>query len=135
MELLLNLVWIVMALVALAVFVRKRCASSRIAHTPYRTALLALACVLVLLFPVVSASDDLHPTQAVLEDATKRFQQAMAPFQHVKSGPFAAMLPALLAVSLILALAGLRFWSHVACEAQVIHRERTPRDGRSPPVL
>jgi cbb3-type cytochrome oxidase subunit 1 len=133
MELLLNLLWIAMAVAVLSAFVQRRCGSSRVAQTPYVTALIALACLLALLFPVVSASDDLHPTQAVLEGVTKRLQQAVAPFQHAHAGLFMATLPSLLAVSLMFALAGSQFWRPVTCEARVIHREQTPRNGRAPP--
>jgi hypothetical protein len=135
MELLLNLAWIVMALAAFCLFLRNRRVSSQLPRVQYGKALLALACVLVLLFPVISASDDLHPTQAVLEDATKRMQQAVAPLHHVQVSPTAVMLPASLAVLLVFALAGSQFSTPPACEARVIHRERTPRDGRSPPAL
>jgi hypothetical protein len=134
MELLLNLVWVAMALAAFSVFVRKRCAYSQPPNVPYAKALFALACVLVLLFPVVSASDDLHPTQAVLEDATKRVQQAVAPYQQVQAGLFTSMLPALLNVYLMFALVALHAWWPIACEAGVISRERTLHDGRSPPT-
>ena len=106
MELLLNLLWVAMVLAAFCGFLRKRSTRAQHADIPYVQALLALACVLVLLFPVISASDDLHPTQAVLEDATKRMQQAVAPYQHVQAGLSTAMLPALLAVSLMFALVG-----------------------------
>lgn len=98
-------------------------------------ALLALACILVLLFPVVSASDDLHPSQAVLEDATKRVQQLIAPLRHVKSGSLAGMVPALLASYLLLALVVLYVWKPSVREARIIGRGRTLRDGRSPPPL
>lgn len=124
-----------MALAAFSVFLRSRGVSSQQANVPYSKAFLALACVVVLLFPVVSASDDLHPTQAVLEEATKRLQRAVAPFQHVQADSFAAMLPALLAVSLLFAAAGSQFHRPVAREARVIQRARTPRHGRSPPSL
>lgn len=135
MELLLNLLWIAIALAAYWALARRRGALKQLTDIPYWKAMLALACVLVLLFPVISASDDLHPSQAVLEDATKRIQQALAPSQQVPSGPFLDMLPALLAITLMLALAGSRFKPPVACEPNVIRREHTPRDGRSPPSL
>lgn len=135
MELLLNLAWIAMTLAAFCLFLRNRGLSSQLPKVPYWKALLALACVLILLFPVISASDDLHPTQAVLEDATKRIQQVVAPLHHVQAGPTTVMLPASLAVLLVFALAGSQVSHPFACEARVIHRERTPRDGRSPPDL
>lgn len=133
MELLLNLVWIAMALAAFSVFARSRRTVPQFATIPYWKALLALACVLVLLFPVISASDDLHPSQAVLEDATKRIQQAVASFQHAQSSLATYLLPVMLVSSLMMVLAGSRFWLTAASEARVMHRERTPRDGRSPP--
>lgn len=135
MELLLNLVWIAIALGAFSVFARGGGTFSRLAKIPYWKAVLALACVLVLLFPVVSASDDLHPTQAVLEDATKRIQQLVAPLQHSQGDLVAAMVSALLAAHLVFALVALRCWQPIACEARLVHHERTPRDGRSPPAL
>jgi hypothetical protein len=133
MELLLNLVWVTIALAAFSVFLRKNRETFQLSAVPYNKALLALAFVLVLLFPFVSASDDLHPTQAVLEDATKRMPQVVAPNLHAQSGSFAAVLPLLLASSLAFALVALHRWHPNACEARVICRERTPRAGRSPP--
>jgi uncharacterized BrkB/YihY/UPF0761 family membrane protein len=131
MELLLNLLWLAMTLVAFCALVSKRVAGSDPSRLPYRKALLALACVLVVLFPFVSASDDLHPTQAVLEDATKRLQQAIAPSQHAPS--VAAILPALLSALLVISLAAQHGWLPVSYEGHTIYRERVPRAGRSPP--
>ena len=135
MELLLNLVWMALVLTAYSAFMRRRHDSARTPHVPCAKALLALACVLVLLFPVVSASDDLHPTQAVLEDATKRVQQLVAPLQHVQNSSLAALVAALLASYLLCSLVALKVWSPTVWEAPVIDRTRTPRDGRSPPSL
>ncbi len=134
MELLLNLVWVAIVLVAFSAFVRKRRADAHLAQLPYAKAALVLACVLVLLFPFVSASDDLHPTQAVLEDATKRIQHVVAHYQH-QAGSFDSMLPALLALYLMFALVALCARRPIACQVRVIHRESTPHDGRSPPSL
>ena len=133
MELLLNLLWVATALAAFSVFMRKDTATCQLPEVPYRKALLALACVLVLLFPFVSASDDLHPTQAVLEDATKRMQQAIAPIQHVEAGSFTAMLPTVFVIDLMFALVASRAGLPIATEARLISRERTQHDGRSPP--
>ncbi len=80
MELLLNLVWIAVAVAAFTALARMQRAPAQMRQihgARYTNALLALACVLVLLFPIISASDDLHPSQAVLEDATKRIQQGI----------------------------------------------------------
>jgi hypothetical protein len=133
MELLLNLVWITLALGGLLAFEQRRRASARVALVPYLKALIALACVVVLLFPIVSASDDLRPAQAVLEDATKRIHQVFAPLPHAQSSPSAAMSPALLALQFFFSLVALESWRSRAITARVLQPERTPRAGRPPP--
>ncbi len=133
MELLLNLVWVALALAAFSALLRNRRAASQLPQGPYGKALLALACVMVLLFPVVSASDDLHPAQAVLEEATKRIQQFAAPAHHVQSVSDGGMILYLLATYLLFALVALQVSEPLAQEARVIRRERLPRAGRSPP--
>jgi nicotinamide riboside transporter PnuC len=69
MELLLNLVWVLMALPAYWLW--RRAAEPRMARRV--TALqcvLALGCTLVLLFPVISATDDLHAMRAEMEESS-----------------------------------------------------------------
>jgi hypothetical protein len=68
MELLLNLAWLLLALPAYWLW--RRAAGSR-PKTGARSVecLLALGCLLVLLFPVISASDDLHAMRAEMEDS------------------------------------------------------------------
>jgi hypothetical protein len=134
MELLLNLAWLALALLAFTVFLRRKAPAwhSRGSH---RTSLLALACVLMLLFPVISVSDDLHPTQAVLEDATKRVQQMVTPHQHESFSSSPSMVQALLALYLLAALVMLATWRPVVSAACVICRSRRPISGRAPPSL
>jgi hypothetical protein len=64
MELLLNLAWLLLALPAYWLWRRgtRRFSSLQ--------CLLALGCVLVLLFPVISASDDLHAMRTEMEDSS-----------------------------------------------------------------
>ena len=68
MELLLNLAWVLLALPAYGLW--RRDAGARVARriSPLQC-LLALGCVLVLLFPVISASDDLHAMRAEMEES------------------------------------------------------------------
>ena len=69
MELLLNLLWVVLALPAYWLW--RRDSGMRSAHrVSALQGLLALGCVLVLLFPVISASDDLHAMRAEMEDSS-----------------------------------------------------------------
>src|SRR5579862_1073410 len=68
MELLLNLVWLLLALPAYWLW--RRGAGARAARRITALQfLLALSCALVLLFPVISATDDLHAMRAEMEES------------------------------------------------------------------
>src|SRR5579885_3345912 len=77
MELLLNLAWILLVVPAWWVFTR----NVRTFSSAQR--FLSLACVLVILFPVVSATDDLHAAPQATEEtsSTKRTLKTRAPEQ------------------------------------------------------
>jgi len=68
MELLLNLAWLLLALPAYWLW---RGARSVPAGRKFHSlqCLLALACMLVILFPVISATDDLHAMRAEMEES------------------------------------------------------------------
>jgi hypothetical protein len=66
MELLLNLVWVLLALPAYWLW--RRSAGSQRGPSPLQC-LLVLGCALVLLFPVISATDDLHAMRAEMEES------------------------------------------------------------------
>ncbi|MGO8795211.1 MAG: hypothetical protein ACLQLC_10340 [Candidatus Sulfotelmatobacter sp.] len=68
MELFLNLAWVLLALPAYWLWQRNAEAHRGRRLTPWQC-LLALGCALVLLFPVISASDDLHAMRAEMEDS------------------------------------------------------------------
>jgi hypothetical protein len=71
MELLLNLVWILMALPAYWLW--RRGEGARLARrVTALQCLLALGCVVVLLFPVISATDDLHAMRAEMEESASK---------------------------------------------------------------
>jgi len=133
MELLLNLIWLTVAATALVAFTRSRQRSSRMAHIPYVQALIALACVVVLLFPVISASDDLHPAQAVVEDASKKLQLALAPLHLQRTNPSSFMLPAMVAIYLTLALVVSQPVRSAAIPARILDGALVPSAGRAPP--
>jgi hypothetical protein len=73
MELLLNLAWILLVLPAYWVFQRYAHARDARRVTSVQC-ILALGCVLVLLFPVISASDDLHAMRAEMEESSSSKQ-------------------------------------------------------------
>lgn len=88
MELLLNLLWIVVATGVMGVILRHQC--SRASRLPWATVLVIALFLAVLLFPVISASDDLYAQFFLTEDASRRMLSAVPP--HPDSLPVAALL-------------------------------------------
>ena len=68
MELLLNLAWLLLAVPAYWLW-RRATGPRAQRRSSSLECLLALACAVVLLFPVISATDDLHAMRAEMEDA------------------------------------------------------------------
>ena len=134
MELLLNLIWISLGLAALFGFLRGRRVSSRISQVPYRKSVFALACGLILLFPVVSESDDLHPTQAVLEEASKRVQLGAAPLHLLPASPPLFLLATTLALCLAASLVFLQLLDPPALQTRLLVVSTAPSAGRAPPL-
>jgi hypothetical protein len=133
MELLLNLIWLAIGAGALVAFARRRRGSAWLAQVPYGKALLALACVVVLLFPVISASDDLHPAQAVVEDASKKLQLAIAPLHLQRTSPSWFLLPAMVAIYFTLGLVVLQPLRSAGIPARVLDGAIILFAGRAPP--
>jgi hypothetical protein len=67
MELLLNLAWLLLALPACWLWRDSRTATAGRRFTSFQC-LLAVGCILVILFPVVSATDDLRAMRAEMEE-------------------------------------------------------------------
>jgi uncharacterized iron-regulated membrane protein len=74
MELLLNLAWLLMALPAYWLWRKRTTPGPRERVCTGLQCLLALGCMLILLFPVISATDDLHAMRCEVEEpgANKR---------------------------------------------------------------
>jgi hypothetical protein len=98
-ELLLNILWLALTASAVLLSVCHRAARRERDRLPYVRALLAITCLAVLLFPVVSASDDLHPTQEIFEDSSKRVQPTTAPILHGDAATGLAMVLAFLSLA------------------------------------
>jgi len=75
-ETLLNLFWVLLALAGVHFLVRNGVRRGR-DTAPWRV-VLALLCAVVLLFPAISCSDDLHHLQATSEDASVSRRQIIA---------------------------------------------------------
>jgi hypothetical protein len=83
MELLLNIAWVLLAVPA--VWVWLRASNGRAAAFSRLSCMLVLGCMLLLLFPVVSASDDLHAMRPEVEESSlskKASQHASANDSH-----------------------------------------------------
>jgi hypothetical protein len=72
MELLLNLAWLLLAVPAYWLWRRQESSAFAARRLSSLQCLLALGCVLVLLFPVISASDDLHAMRAEMEESSSK---------------------------------------------------------------
>src|ERR1700692_2783574 len=67
MELLLNLAWLLLVLPAFGIW-RQATVAKRQNRFNSRQGLLALGCLLVLLFPIISATDDVHAMRTEMEE-------------------------------------------------------------------
>lgn len=134
MELLLNLIWGTLSMGAFLIFLRCH-PQSRLKGLPYLRALLALACVFLLLFPVVSASDDLHPAQVLMEEASRRIPQFASALQISHDTSSTPMLPMLwmLALSLLFGLTMWQPWRPVEVGRYALTGYRLGSRGRAPP--
>lgn len=70
MELLLNLVWLLLAIPAY--FLWRNANRAQYAGATSLQCLFALGCALILLFPVISATDDLHAMRVEMDESSKR---------------------------------------------------------------
>jgi hypothetical protein len=102
MELVLNILWLLLALGGVALWRTRWTHQPRTRrHAPWRE-WTAIACALVLLFFVVSLTDDLHAELIVLEDSTncRRHVNCLSPAHasqqpdHFPMGPGVAVIPA-----------------------------------------
>lgn len=93
LELLLNLVWVLVVAASLFLWRRLLSANESCSHRPL-TALVALVCILVLLFPVISATDDLHVAEFAIEDSGRKvLRQSLADSSSPVHGSHAAFAP------------------------------------------
>jgi len=98
MELLLNFLWLMLALPALAIWRQHHLASRRTKRPHHFRSFLLLSCLLILLFPAVSISDDLHPISAEIEESGP-FKRTIKQSAGAKSPTHAGMW-AILAVQM-----------------------------------
>jgi hypothetical protein len=81
MELLLNSIWLLTAISAFFIWQTKNCGAAARHEHIQSFRFLALTCALILLFPVISLTDDLHAEQLVMEDCSGSILKARAAVQ------------------------------------------------------
>jgi hypothetical protein len=133
MELLLNLAWLLLALPAYWIW---RGSHSRAEHKfTSLQCLLALGCVLVVLFPVISATDDLRAMRTEMEESTAN-KRNLRQATNDKASPWNSRLqtpPAILGTVISFSFATefheLPPISHFSLSAVPVHHT-----GRAPPA-
>ena len=132
MELLLNLAWLLLALPAYWLWRDSRNVRNRRRFASAQC-FLALGCMLVVLFPVISATDDLRAMRAEMEESPSS-KHSIRQASSDKPSASKWQSPPYLSVNLSFTFAIQADWRH----AEVLH-ELTPaapivvRSGRSPP--
>jgi hypothetical protein len=76
MEVLLNIIWVLVAMGAFLFWQAQVEGAARRREHNSRYRFLALTVALVLLFPVISLTDDLHAEQAAMEDSSRSLMKA-----------------------------------------------------------
>jgi hypothetical protein len=136
MELLLNLAWLLLALPAYGIW-RQGAVAKRQNRFRSLQGLLALGCLLVLLFPIISATDDLHAMRAEMEEpgASKRsVRQASQDKFSVKVSRLHNS-PAILENASAFALSCDSWRESVITSSSPLAAPSILRAGRAPPIL
>jgi hypothetical protein len=84
MELLLNILWLMLALPAIWLWRRDPAYARSSRRLGYLCPVVLLGCILVLLFPVISATDDLHAMRQEMEESSPS-RRAVKPLGSDKS--------------------------------------------------
>jgi hypothetical protein len=137
MELALNLIWAVLALVSYSLLFRYLSSlGGKLEQVPSRSqSVVALTCVLAIVFPIISLSDDLQEVQATVEDASSSVlavKKCVIPLSlnHYRTLHRIPFLLASLATSDRPALGGFVGTRQIVCFSPSQPRVET---GRSPP--
>ena len=98
MELLLNLLWLTLALPAIWMWCQQSVGDNDLRRFDRIRPFVLFGCVLMLLFPVVSATDDLHAMRQEMEESSpsKRLIQQTAGDKSLTRMSTACALPALI---------------------------------------
>jgi len=131
MELLLNLLWLLLAMPAFWLW---RCSRTAPARSKFDAlqCFLALGCLLVILFPVVSASDDLRAMRAEMEESPSKRSICQSGSDKPCSTKWQSQ-PALVSASASSGFGELGWYRLPASEATPSSVRVITRSGRAPP--
>jgi hypothetical protein len=135
MEVLLNSIWLVVAISAFLFWWTGE-EQGAVRHRDHNTryCFLALACALVLLFPVISLTDDLHAEQAAMEDSSRSVMKARDMMQGCLRAGSSSLLAAVTQAPFTAAALHLFLGTVVLVETPVLCRTLvSSHEGRSPP--
>src|SRR5262245_26670687 len=131
MELLLNLLWLLLAMPAFWLWRYSRTAPERRKSSPFHT-FLALGCLLVVLFPVISATDDMRAMRAEMEESPSSKRSIGASGGDKSSPSDSPMQPAIIATLQPLFLSDSGWYqaapilTSTAASPTVVHASRAP---------
>lgn len=141
MELLLNAIWLAVAITFLAVWRLRWLPQLRACSADQRKwqSFVGLICVLALLFPAISLTDDLHPTEFTLADTKSLYAVAHS---HDAAGPTPRPHSPLQGFSGIIRVSRFRIilkpdgFSVTCTRVFALHQSRCGSiSGRAPPAL
>lgn len=103
MELLLNLAWLLVATGAIVLWLHQRGHSVSTSRSGLLLQSVALACALAVLFPAISATDDLHAAQLAVEasDVARKALRSMNTVSSSGAVDWLHFLPALLLLAVM----------------------------------
>ena len=135
MEVLLNSIWLAVAITAfLFWWTGKKQGTVRHRDHNRRYRFLALACALVLLFPIISLTDDLHAEQAAMEDSSRSVMKARNMLQGCLRAGSSSFLAAVTQAPYTAAVLHLFSGTVVMVETPVLCLTLvSSHEGRSPP--
>jgi hypothetical protein len=137
MELLLNLVWLLVASGAIIAWLAQNRLSARANRPKLCLQVIALGCALAVLFPAISATDDLHAAQLAVEasDVARKVLRNMSTASVSGTLDWLHFLPAVLLLAAIAALRGR--YVRTVLESRVLLRRAgffPLLEGRAPPM-
>jgi hypothetical protein len=136
MELLLNLAWLLLVLPAYGIW-RQGAVAKRQNRFNSLQGLLALGCLLVLLFPIISATDDLHAMRAEMEEpgTSKRSVRQASPDKFSVKVSRLHHSPAILKNASPFALSCDSWRESVITSSSPLAAPSILRAGRAPPIF